>query len=161
MTKQQLFDNRLSFISHHRDRIEKQPGLILCHSHFDYFKTAFLFDKEAIEQVPEKFTLHVVDWSGIAPDFPKSHGWEHTESMTFMELFKLPTDIQSNADLVIKRIQTESDIELFCQTQSKGFITNNEEADKWYPVLLAGAKELLGAIHIYFIYAILMMNRLA
>ncbi len=138
MTHQQLLNNRLQFITHHRDRLEKLRGIDLYHSQHDFFKTAFLFDKTVIGNVPLDFTLHVTEWLDIDDGFLKEKGWKYKESMIYMPLAGDPENWSTNPDVTITKAKDEEAIQQFCLTQSRGF---NEEGteDEWYPIMLKSA----------------------
>jgi len=147
MTNQQLLDNRLQFITHHRDWLEKLPGLHLYHSHRSFFKVAYLFDKMAIGNVPENFSLHVPDWLGISDQFLEKHSWKYSEAMNYMHLSGDADHWSCNPDVIIKQAKDDKTIRQLCRIQSQGFNEADWETSEWYPALLESSLKNYREIH--------------
>ncbi|MEZ4954001.1 MAG: GNAT family N-acetyltransferase [Saprospiraceae bacterium] len=141
MTHQQLLENRLSFITCHREKRESLPGLEIFYGKPLFFKNAFLFDKQAIKKVPTDFQLHVPEWISTEDTFFEKHGWKYSESMNYMELKQSPEDWLINPKIIIEKIEKENDLVRFCQTQSQGFNGGQWEGDELYPIILKSSQK--------------------
>lgn len=155
MNNQQLLENRLSFITCHREKRESLPGLEIFYGKPMFFKNAFLFDEQALENVPAGFQLHIPDWIVVEVALLKKHGWDYSESMNYMELKKSTENWLVNPEIIIEKIKSEKDLVRYCQTQSQGFNGDNVEEDELYPIMLESSRKNFNKSNHHFYMAIL------
>ena len=141
MTNQKLLENRLAFITCHREKRESFSGVEIFHGKPAFFKNAFLFDKKGIKKVPANFQLHVPDWVSIEDAFLNDNGWTYSESMIYMVLNDGPEKWTGNPSIKVEKIKIEKDLARYCQTQSKGFSGGSFEEDDFYPIMLASSRK--------------------
>ena len=153
MDKKRILDNRLEFIAHHRNNRETLQGAELFHSDVDFFKTAFLFNEIGIENVPSAFELYIPEWIPVKNTKLEKHGWQQTDSMIHMVLKKGREKWQVNPAINITRIRNESQLEEFCQTQSRGFNGEHIADDPMYPAMLASCRKNLQSSNHHFYLA--------
>ncbi len=121
MDNEELLENRLAFITCHREKRESFPGVEIFYGKPSFFKNAFLFDKKGIKKVPANFQLHVPDWVSIGEVFLNKHGWEYSESMIYMVLKNEADEWRANPQISVEKITEKKDLVRYCQIQSKGF----------------------------------------
>ncbi|MEO1262523.1 MAG: GNAT family N-acetyltransferase [Bacteroidota bacterium] len=151
--KNDILNNRLEFIAHHRDHRETLNGVDLFHSKVDYFKTAFLFNKNGIKKIPRSFELYLPEWLQIDHAILKKNGWEKTNSMIHMTWDNEPENWKINPDITISKIEHESRVEEFCKTQSRGFNGEDIDKDPCYPTMLASTLKNLSKSNHHFYLA--------
>ena len=138
---QKLLENRLAFITCHREKRESFPGVEIFHGKPAFFKNAFLFEENAINKVPADFQLHVLDWVSIDDAFLINSGWHVSESMIYMVLKSEYGNWAVNPKITVEKILVEKDLVRYCQTQSLGFSEEAFEDDEFYPIMLASSQK--------------------
>ena len=139
MQNEQLLDNRLAFMTCHRESREVLPGVEIFHGQPPFFKNAFLYEKQGLNHVPETYEIHIPEWKEPDEEFLTANNWKHSDSMIYMALKNNTDNWKVNPDVSIKKAKDKLGIIEFCQIQSQGFSGGDFGTDQWYPTLLKSA----------------------
>ena len=154
-TNEALLNNRLEFITCHRDKRVSTEGLELFDGAPPFFKNAFVFDEKTIAQVPSEFEIHVPDWAGVDKGVLEKNNWQLKDAMKYVWLEGNADDWKTNAAIKTVKIEQKEDLPLFCQIQSKGFSGNEVEDDPWFPYISKSAERNFGHVQHLFYMAFL------
>lgn len=154
-SKSNLLENRLEFITCHRDKRVSEEGVELFFGQLAFFRNAFVFNEKAIPRVPSDFEMHIPDWIKIKPEILEANNWQKKEAMKYVLLTGSTEKWKTNAAIEVVKIEHKQDLPLFCQTQSMGFSGKKVENDPFFPYMSKSAAKNFDNANHHFYMALL------
>lgn len=132
MDNKSLVENHLYFLSTHRGRRETTPVAEYIHSDMFFFNIAIPSKAGNIKTIPSDFLIYAYDFipGKIIGDL------KHFTKLSYMALTEYDNIKTVDENVLIKKAETEKDMEDFSFAQAKGFAMMEEDLDDWYPWLL-------------------------
>jgi ribosomal protein S18 acetylase RimI-like enzyme len=150
-----VLENRLAFITHHRDKRESMKGIEIFHGEIPFFKNAYVFDAEAIRHVPADFEIHIPRHLGLDADFLRKKNWHYKMAMKYALLSKTDINWRSNPDIKVQEITDRSLLPAFSEILSKGFGNKSIEDDPFHPLISKSSERNFDQSHHRFYMAFL------
>lgn len=133
-----LLENHLSFLATHRGTIRRSGDTLSVESDRPEFTYTLLGKTSRVERLPGSTqVVQHFPWSeATAADLEKA-GFTRTIGLSYMTLGERLPEWKVRNDLTIECAETQEQMDLFSNVQSRGFNETQESFDRWHPWLKA------------------------
>lgn len=136
--KRVLLENHLAFLAAHRGRVCRDGDTISVESDRTEFNYTLLGKTSEVARLPKSVqTIQHLPWSVTTPDDLERAGFTRTIGLSYMILGEDRPTWRVRNDLVIIPVDSQSQMDLFSDVQSRGFNETQESFDRWHPWLKA------------------------
>lgn len=133
--EQTLLENHLCFLSTHRGDIHRDNDTIFVKSDRAEFTYTLLGSSSQLQKLPQDTNMvQHFPWSQITTDQLSAAGFTRTLGISYMVL-QHPSEWRVCRDLNIVRVETQNQMDLFSDVQSRGFNETQESHNHWHPWL--------------------------